>query len=284
MAKELNCILQFTDEEFFKHKPPALPDYAKEEIRNLMNQYFDKKSLFVYEGNSRRESYAYPKTRATGIEGCLNKNGKYYINCGLLAQMIWMGRSIYDFMTEKPTTEITNVYSDWGYYFDFLAAQTSYGVMKNETTYYGSNTYIDDNGNTKFVTFDNAAAMGMELFYKGYEIPYSQVDIGDLVFYRTENEVDGDTDNLEQTSFRNITHVAIVCDIDEDGIPVLLESSNAYTAGIGKASLSPKAVTSTFSKIRGAHLTTRVCMAARHPLAWGKGNNVPAEFTTYRHK
>lgn len=284
MAKELNCTLKFTDESIFNNnKIPTLPEEIKMEMQDLMTDYFLDKNIFVYEGDTRRESYAYPKVRTNGIEGCVNSSGDYYLNCGVFAQMIWMGRNIYDFLGDAPTTKISNYY-DWGYYFDFLAAQTSYGVMKSATKYYGSNTYLNDNGERRFVTFDNAAAMGMELFYKGYEIPYSQVDIGDLVFYRTESEVDGDTDALEQTSFRNITHVGIVYDLDENGIPVIIECSSAYTAAIGKASLSPKAVSSTFGKVRGAHLTTRVVMAARHPYAWGIEKDLPQNFTTYRHK
>lgn len=281
MAKELNCTLKFTDDSLFKI--PQLSQEYKNDIKELMTIYFNNKDLFVYNGDTRRESYAYPKVRKSGIEGCLNSAGEYYLNCGVFAQMIWMGRSIEDFLEEYPTVEI-NTFFDWGYYFDFLAAQTSYGVMKSDTKYYNSNTYINDSGVRKFVTYDNAAAMAMELYYKGYEIPYSQVDIGDLVFYRTESEVDGDTDNLEQTSFRNITHVALVYDIDADGIPLIIECSSAYKTAIGKASLSPEFDLSTFGKVRGAHLTSRVCMAARHPAAWSIEGNTPLYFETYRHE
>ena len=287
MAKELNCTLKFTDDSLFQNKNelPKLSQEQKDEIKDLMTEYFDNRNLFIYEGNTRRESYAYPRVRPSGtINGCINSSGEYYLNCGMFAQMIWMGRCIEDFIVDEPTDEINTAF-DWGYYFDFLAAQTSYGVMKSSTRYYTSNSYIDDNGARKFVTYDNAAAMAMELFYKGFEIPYSQVDIGDLVFYRTENEVDDDHDNLEQTSFRNITHVGIVYDLDENGIPMIIECSSAYTADIGKASLSPNFGTiSTFGLVRGAHLTSRIVMAARHPIAWGKGCNVPEYFETYRHE
>ena len=284
MKQTINCVLTFDDEGLFTktNKIPQLSQKQKNDIKELMTIYFNNKNLFVYDGDTRRESYAYPKVRKSGIEGCLNSTGKYYLNCGVFAQMIWMGRSIEDFIEEYPTVEI-NTFFDWGYYFDFLAAQTSYGVMKSGTKYYNSNTYLN-NGIRKFITYDNAAAMAMELYYKGYEIPYSQVDIGDLVFYRTESEIDGDTDNLEQTSFRNITHVALVYDIDVDGIPLIIECSSAYKAAIGKASLSPEFGVSTFGLVRGSHLTSRVCMAARHPAAWNVKSNIPLYFETYRHK
>ena len=92
------------------------------------------------------------------------------------------------------------------------------------------------------------------------------------------------TDNLEQTSFRNITHVALVYDIDADGIPLIIECSSAYKAAIGKASLSPEFGVSTFGLVRGAPLTSRVCMAARHPAAWNVEGNTPLYFETYRHE
>ena len=158
MAKELNCTLKFTDDNLFK--TPQLSQEQKNDIKELMTIYFNNKDLFVYDGDTRRESYAYPKVRKSGIEGCLNSAGEYYLNCGVFAQMIWMGRSIEDFLEEYPTVEI-NTFFDWGYYFDFLVAQTSYGVMKSDTKYYNSNTYINDSGVRKFVTYDNAAAMAM---------------------------------------------------------------------------------------------------------------------------
>lgn len=286
MEKTINCVLTFDDEGLLTkaNEIPKLSQKQKNEIKDLITEYLVYKSLFIYEGDTRRESYAYPRVRPSGtIDGCVNSAGKYYLNCGVFAQMIWMGRCIEDFFMDEPTDEINTAF-DWGYYFDFLAAQTSYGVMKSSTKYYSSNSYINDSGVRKFVTYDNAAAMGMELFYKGYEIPYSQVDIGDLVFYRTDNEIDGDHDNLEQTSFRNITHVGVVYDLDEDGIPLIAECSSAYSADLGCASLSPNFDLSTFGLVRGAHLTSRVIMAARHPAAWNKNSNVPEHFEIYRHK
>ena len=262
---------------------PKLNNKQKTEIKKLMSDYLANNTKFIYDGTFRRESYAYPvKTTDDNMHGCINSEGKYYLNCGLLAQMVWMGRSIDDFVLSYPSTKINKEF-DWGYYFDFLAARNAYGIMKNSTTYYSANTYENSAGETCFITFDNAAAMAMELYYKGYEIPYSLVDIGDLVFYRTESEIDGSGDELEQTSFLNITHVGLVYDMDEDGIPLILECSNAYSKAVGKASLSNKHNVSNFGLVRGAGLTSRVCMAARHPAAWGDGYNVPEYFETYRH-
>ena len=263
---------------------PTLTSSQKSQLKTLMNSYLTKGTsndpFWVYDGSFRRESYAYPQTVSSlsdSIDGCIYDN-KYILNCGLFAQMIWMGRSITDFDLSSPTTQITKAF-DWGYYFDFTAAKKAYGAMKETGEYYTSNTYTNDVNGTSFVTFDNAAAMGQELYRRGYDIPYGQVDIGDLVFYRSRDISDSDTDALEQTSFKYITHVAVVYDVTEDG-PVVAESTNAFKAAVGKAGLADSVTK--FGNVRGADLENRVVMAARHPAAFGVSCNVPSSFTKYR--
>lgn len=258
---------------------PKLTENQKIQIKNLMTEYLENKGKFVYDGSFRRESYAYAKSVSSlsaDIQGCMYK-GKYILNCGLFAQMIWLGRKLSDFTT-TPRTSITTDF-DWGYYFDFRASKKAYGIMKTSTKYYEGNTYENDYGDRKFITFDNAAAMAQELYQLGFEIPYSDIDIGDLVFYRSSNISDGDTDGLEQSSFRYITHVGIVYDV-KDHIPTIIESSSAYTAAIGKCGLNNDVTK--FGNMRASGLEQRVVMAARHPGAYGKGGNVPAMFTKYR--
>lgn len=255
-----------------------LSSTQKTEIKSLMNDYLTS-GLFIYDGSFRRESYAYPNSVSSlnsSINGCMY-NGKYILNCGLFAQMIWMGRSISDFTT-VPTTNITKAF-DWGYYFDFTEAKKAYGVMKSDTVYYTGNTYTNDSGSKSFITFDNAAAMAAELYRKGYEIPYSDVDIGDLVFYRGDHISDNDSDGLEQSSFRYITHVGIVYNVTEFG-PTIAESTSAYAAAVGKSGLGTDVTK--FGNIRGAGQEQRVVMAARHPAAYGVTCNVPSSFSVYR--
>lgn len=256
---------------------PTLDNSQKFELQDLMTEYLNNKSLFVYDGSFRRSSYAYPKSVSTlsgTIEGCMYK-GKYVMNCGLLAQMIWLGRDIEDFSAKTPTAEIHTMF-DWGYYFQFKSKKAAYGIKKNASTYYSDNTYINDYGNKAFITFDNAAAMAQELYAMGCEIPYSQADIGDLVFYRSKDVSDGETDGLEQSSFRYITHVGIVYNRAEDGTLTILESSSAYKACIGKSGLGDDVTA--FGNVRGAGQEQRVVMCARHPVAFGKGGNVPSKF------
>ena len=252
----------------------------KEEIQSLISDYLNNKAKFVYDGSFRRESYAYPNSVTTlngTTNGCMYK-GKYIMNCGIFAQMIWMGRDIVDFKS-TPTKTITKAF-DWGYYFDFQCAKVAYGIKKNSTTFYKDNTYENDYGDRAFITFDNAASMAQELYKLGCEIPYAKADIGDLVFYRSTSVSDGDTDGLEQSSFRYITHVGIVYDKTEDGILTIAESSSAYKACIGKSGLGDDVTT--FGNVRGAGQEQRVVMCARHPIAFGIVSNVPSEFSKYR--
>ena len=266
-------------------KTPSLSDSQKSELVSLMDDYLNS-GLFIYDGSNRRESYAYPNylesLDSTNINGCKYKdedgNDYYIINCGTFAQMIWMGRAISDF-TETPSTAINTAF-DWGYYFDFLAAKRAYGVTMNSGAYYGANTYTSDLGNTLFKTFDGAATMASELYAKGCEIPYSDVEVGDLVFYRSPSTIDGSTDTLEQTVFRYITHVGIVYSVDPTYGPTIIESSNVWAAAIGKCGLGNDV--SKFGSVRGADQEQRVCMAARHPAAFGFVGNVPSAFEVYR--
>ena len=75
-----------------------------------------------------------------------------------------MRRAISDFTT-TPTKNITKAF-DWGYYFDFTSCRRAYGVMKNSSTYYTGNTYLNASGDRAFINFDNAATMAQELYLK----------------------------------------------------------------------------------------------------------------------
>lgn len=259
---------------------PSLSSTQKAQMVSLMDDYMNNKSLFTYNGTYRRESYAYANTSdGSDINGCVEVDtGKYFLNCGLFAQMVWMGRAISDYTT-TPTTAITKAF-DWGYYFDFLEAKRAYGVTRADGSYYGHNTFVNDAGTTKFLSLDGASVMAKELFRKGYEIPYSEVEVGDLVFYRKRNISDASEDDFEQSAFRYISHVGIVYSVDPVYGPMIYESTDAFTSGMGKFGLGDDA--SAYGNIRAVDLETRVCMAARHPAAWGNGGNVPSNFEVYR--
>lgn len=276
---------------------PTLSTTQKENLYKLMKAYLTAaSSTFEYVGAARRESYAtVAKTNtSTPLNGCMNSSaGKYFLNCGLFAQMIWMGRNISDFTshTTAPVKTISKAFT-WGYYFDFLPCRNAYGKTNTDTNAkYSGNTYTNAAGKQVFITFDNAASMAQELYEKGYEIPYSEADVGDMVFYRSDSIVDGDTDQLENASFRFITHVGLVYDITADGVPIILECTNAYSnkvmgkCGISKNDGAQYSVTKPshpFGNVRGANLGYRNVMCARHPATFGHTGNVPSSFAAYR--
>lgn len=272
---------------------PSLSKSKKETLKRLMDDYYLAAKKFCYNGTARRQCYSHDsdgKITTLSLDNCRNNNKKYYLNCGLFVQMIWMGRKISDF-SSTPTTSITKEF-DWGYYFDFLMAQNAFGVKKKNGDFYSGNTYENTNG-CFFVTFDNAAAMAAELYCRGFEIPYNTCDIGDLVFYRSDSISDGYNDELEQTSFRCITHVGIVYDII-DGTPIIMEctSEGTYSNGcIGRCGITKESFKTSAGDVknlgalgltRGAGLTNRIVMTARHPSAYGIDGNVPAKFSAYK--
>ena len=82
---------------------PTLSNKQKDALQSLITDYLNNKSKFVYDGSFRRESYAYPNSVSSlngSTNGCMYK-GDYIMNCGIFAQMIWMGRNIKDFKSDN---------------------------------------------------------------------------------------------------------------------------------------------------------------------------------------
>lgn len=281
----------------------TLSDTKKAALQELMDEYYDANypssdgSVFIYDGSIYRENYANSGAYidGNGTSGCYDTaTDRYYLNCGLFAQMIWMGRKITDFTNHQSGTAIKNINKkfSWGYYFDFLPAKLAY-KLKNGSSLYDSNSYENANGTTIATKFDTAAAMAAELCRIGCEIPYSEADIGDLIFYRTDSMVDASKDELEQTYFRHISHVAVVYDKDAEGNLILMECTDTYSRSLGKCGLVASGVAgvdtgSTVSKlgrVRAANLDYRVVMCARHPAANPSfTGNVPSTFAPYRYE
>jgi hypothetical protein len=265
---------------------PTLTLEQKQALKNLMDNYFSAQTRsdskpFVYFGKIRREHYAYSISEANDSNCyCCIQNNQYRLNCGVFAQMIWMGRKIEDFTNHlsSPIKTISTAFN-WGYYFDFISSQTScraknsLGELFDENSFFSSNT-------KKPITFDGAAFMAAELYQKGYEIPYSEGDIGDLVFYRVTSINDAKEDAFEAAEFRNIGHVGIIYQVKSDGTYVIMECTDAFTAHLGKAHQTGSPG---YGVVRGASLENKVVMCARHPAAFGAGGNVPASFSPYQY-
>lgn len=168
-----------------------------------------------------------------------------------------------------------------------LEGGKTYYITVN-TTYIPYNE-VESNGTVYPLGFDGVSSMAEELHALGCEVPYSQIDIGDLVFFRITDLSDdfrnksnnSDDDALANRSFRHITHVGIVYDIDKYGYPVIADCTDSYSDPI---ILSKTTITSSdiFGATKAAHERNNVVMVARHPAVFGFGGNVPEEFTAYR--
>ena len=147
---------------------------------------------------------------------------------------------------------------------------------------------VESKGKMVPLGFDGAANMAEELHALGYEVPYSEMEIGDLVFFKSQDISDdfrnksekSNDDALVNRLFRNISHVGIVYDFNS-GYPVIADCTDSYTNPnvIGRTSM---ASSSAFARIKASYERNNVVMVARHPAAFGKGGNIPSEFTPYR--
>lgn len=154
---------------------------------------------------------------------------------------------------------------------------------------YSSPTTVESEGTSTPLGFDGAANMAEELYVMGCEVPYSEIDIGDLVFFRNADISDDfrntstsdDDDAMSNRLFRHISHVGIVFDFDSKGYPIISDCTDAYSYPIviGRTSLESS---DTFSKVKASYERNNVVMVARHPAAFGLGGNVPTEFEPYR--
>lgn len=140
--------------------------------------------------------------------------------------------------------------------------------------------------------FDGASSMAEELYALGCEVPYDEIDVGDLVFFRVADVSEDNRnpasktndDALMNRAYRNISHVGIVYDFDNEGFPIIADCTDYYAAPncIGKTSLGN--TSSTFSRVKAAHERNTVVMVARHPAAFGFSRNMPnpKKFSEYR--
>ena len=154
---------------------------------------------------------------------------------------------------------------------------------------YSSPSVIEAIGTKTPLGFDGAANMAEELYGMGCEVPYSEIDVGDLVFFKSSDisndfrnrSTDDDDDAMINRLFRHISHVGIVREFDIDGYPVISDCTNAYEYPIviGRTSMGSD---DKFSRVKASYERNNVVMVARHPAAFGLGGNVPAEFEPYR--
>lgn len=276
---------------------PSLTDTQKNQLISLVDDYRGIRERFSYDYDAIRDIYA---KSSDAVDGTL-----YRINCGLFLQLLWMGRSTSDYpplvddnsvspplVAGEYDNAITKAF-DWGFYFPF-ARHAAYGLKTssggyfgwkkpNEDSYKGSyswNSHYSAAGDAAdnyqiWDTFAYAADMAEELYRMGCEVPMAEIEVGDVLFFRSASLSDGDSDLYETRAFRHISHAAMLYGWSSEDLPIFVEAT-ALTPPIIRTSLS---YSSDYDKARAANLMGRVCMVARHPAAYGKGGNVPKKIT-----
>lgn len=284
-------------------KYPSLTDEQKAAIQSLMDDYYNNKSTFYYEFTHNRNAFT------SGSQCYDSTRGKFKQCCATFVQHIMMGRSVNDFVGKTASTYSSNItktpVSDFGYYFDFKYRKYLYGITdtddNGDTTYYGYVQPNDDNfegsysynsyyhpdstraKKQNFNGFVNANDMARELYEMGCEIPFSELEIGDIVF-TYDNDLSDNSSMFNFSAWRNIYHVAMIYDvkqIDASSKEIYYIECTSYfdteTRPIEKPCVSSEQMDLRF---KGFKLTEDCVFCARFPIAFGYEPNVPNAITT----
>lgn len=284
-------------------RKPTLTAEQKMALQSLMDDYYNNKGTFYYEFTHNRNAFTAGST-------CYNSTkGKFKQCCATFVQHIMMGRSVNDFVGKNASTYSANItktpVSDFGYYFDFKYRKYLYGLtdtdengnivyygyeQPNESNYEGSysyNSYYHPDSTKankqNFNAFCNANDMARELYEMGCEIPFSELDVGDIVF-TYDNDLSNNSSMFNFSAWRNIYHVAMVYDvkqIDASSKEIFYIECTSYfnvdTRPIEKPYLSSSQMDLRFKAFK---LTEDMAFCARMPIAFGYEPNVPSKITT----
>lgn len=284
-------------------RKPTLTEEQKAALQALMDDYYNNRSTFYYEFTHNRNAF-------TSGGQCYNSTkGKFKQCCATFVQNIMMGRSVNDFVGKTASTYSSKItktpVSDFGYYFDFKYRKYLYGLTdtdeNGDTVYYGyiqpnkdnyegsysyNSYYHPDSTRPKkqnFNGFCNANDMARELYEMGCEIPFSELDVGDIIF-TLDNDLSDNTSMLNFHAWRNIYHVGMVYDvkqIDASSKEIYYIECTSYfnvdTRPIEKPYLSSSQMDLRFKAFK---LTEDMAFCARMPIAFGYEPNVPNTITT----
>lgn len=281
---------------------PKLTEEQKLAMQALMDDYYNNRSSFFYEFTHNRNAFS------SGGQCYDSNKGKFKQCCATFVQHIMMGRSVDDFVGKTGSTYSPNItkteVSNFGYYFDFKYRKYLYGLTDTDdsgsTVYYGykqpnsnnfegsysyNSYYHPDSKNANkqnFNGFCNANDMARELYEMGCEIPFSELDIGDIIF-TLDNDLSDNTSMLNFSAWRNIYHVGMVYDvkqIDASSKEIYYIECTSYfdvdNRPIEKPYLSSSQMDLRFKAFK---LTEDMAFCARMPIAFGYKPNVPDKIT-----
>lgn len=284
-------------------RKPTLTDAQKQALQALMDDYYNNRGTFYYEFTHNRNAFTAGSTCYTASKG------KFKQCCATFVQNIMMGRSVSDFVGKNASTYSANItktaVSDFGYYFDFKYRKYLYGLTDTDesgnTTYYGwvqpnedsyegsysyNSYYHPDStkaGKQNFNGFCNANDMARELYEMGCEVPFAELDVGDIIF-TLDNDLSDNTSMFNFHAWRNIYHVGMVYDvkqIDASSKEIYYIECTSYfdvdSRPIEKPFLSSSQMDLRFKAFK---LTEDMAFCARMPIAFGYEPNVPDKITT----
>ena len=283
-------------------KKPVLTEEQKLAMQALMDDYYNNRGTFYYEFTHNRNAFTAGSTCYTAAKG------KFKQCCATFVQNIMMGRSVNDFVGKNASTYSSTItktaVSDFGYYFDFKYRKYLYGLTDKDengnTVYYGyeqpnennfegsysyNSYYHPDSTKDKkqnFNGFCNANDMARELYEMGCEIPFSELDIGDIIF-TLDNDLSNNSSMYNFHAWRNIYHVGMVYDvkqIDASSKEIYYIECTSYfdvdNRPIEKPFLSSSQMDLRFKAFK---LTEDMAFCARMPIAFGYESNVPDRIT-----
>lgn len=284
-------------------KYPSLTDEQKAAMQALMDDYYNNRGTFYYEFTHNRNAFT------SGSQCYDSARGKFKQCCATFVQHLMMGRSINDFLGKTASTYSSKItktdVSKFGYYFDFKYRKYLYGLTdtdeNGETTYYGyvqpnadnfegsysyNSYYHPDSSRAKkqnFNGFCNANDMARELYEMGCEIPFSELEIGDIIF-TYDNDMADNSSMFNFVAWRNIYHVGMVYDvkqIDASSKEIYYIECTSYfdteTRPIEKPFLSSSQMDLRFKAFK---LTEDMAFCARMPSVFGYEPNVPDQITS----
>jgi hypothetical protein len=125
--------------------------------------------------------------------------------------------------------------------------------------------------------------MARELYEMGCEVPFDELDVGDIIF-TLDNDLSDNSSMLNFSAWRNIYHVGMVYDvkqIDASSKEIYYIECTSYfdieTRPIEKPFLTSTQMDLRFKAFK---LTEDMAFCARMPIAFGYESNVPDRITT----
>ena len=279
---------------------PTLTNAQKAAIQALMADWYANRDAFFYE--------YYHSLDAHASGNCYDSSKqKFKLCCATFVQNIMLGRSVTDFVGKNASTYSPNItktdVSSFGHSFYFRYRRLLYGKTKKDSDgktsgYYGfvrvnkdtdvgsyslNTYYVEGNGSLygqQFNNLNNANDMARELYEMGCEIPFSELDIGDI-WFTGDKTLAPNISGYNAAAWRNITHVGMVYDVQwVDGQKVIewIECTDAFgdDIAIEKDKLTDA---DDFYKMMAYRVHANHVFCARLPIAFGHSANVPSKVT-----